>query len=93
MSLPAHTHTHAHTRTHAHTYIHTRQTNDTDQTARLQYVGSLTARPIKITMFFLNCNNHRGISFPNIIIIIIKQYMYSNYSDKSVQSDERSLIT
>ena len=70
----------------------------------MQYVGSLTARPIKITMF-LNCNNHRGISFPNIIIIImiiiikiiiiviIIQYMHSNYSDKSVQSDERSLIT
>ena len=40
MSLPAHTHTHAHTRTHAHTYIHTyihtRQTNDTDQTARMR---------------------------------------------------------
>ena len=68
----------------------------------MQFVGSLTARPIKITMF-LNCNNHRGISFPNIIIIImiiiiiiiiiIIQYMHSNYSDKSVQSDERSLIT
>ena len=62
----------------------------------MQYVGSLTARPIKITMF-LNCHNHRGISFPNIIIIIIIiiiiQYVYSNYSDKSVQSDERSLIT
>ena len=71
----------------------------------MQYVGSLTARPIKITMF-LNCNNHRGISFPKIIIIImiiiviiiikiviIIQYMHSNYSDKSVQSDERSLIT
>ena len=61
----------------------------------MQYVGSLTARPIKITMF-LNCNNHLGISFPNIIIIIIMiiiQYMHSNYSDKSVQSDERSLIT
>ena len=65
----------------------------------MQFVGSLTARPIKITKFFLNCNNHRGIAFPNIIliiiiiIIIIKQYMYSNYSDKSVQSDERSLIS
>ena len=61
----------------------------------MQYVGSLTARPIKITMF-LNCNNHRGISFPIIIIIIIIiiiQYMHSNYSDKSVQSDERALIT
>ena len=67
----------------------------------MQYVGSRTARPIKITMF-LNCNNHRGISFPNIIIIIIIiiikiviiiQYMHSNYSDKSVKSDERSLIT
>ena len=66
----------------------------------MQFVGSLTARPIKITMFFFNCNNHRGIAFPNIIIIIIiiitiiiKQYMYSNYSDKSVQSDERPLIS
>ena len=65
----------------------------------MQFVGSITARPIKITMFFLNCNNHRGIAFPNIIIImiiiiiIIKQYMYSNYSDKSIQSDERSLIS
>ena len=69
----------------------------------MQFVGSLTARPIKITMFFLNCNNHRGIAFPNIIIIIIiiimiiiiiiKQYLYSNFSDKSVQSDERSLIS
>ena len=51
---------------------------------------------------FLNCNNYRGISFPNIIIIIIImiiikiiiiKYMHSNYSDQSVQSDERSLIT
>ena len=58
----------------------------------MQYVGSLTARPIKITMS-LNCNNHRGISFLNIIIIIIIVIQYSNYSDKSVQSDERSLIT
>ena len=63
----------------------------------MQYVGSPTARPIKITMF-LNCNNHWGISFLNIIVIIIIiiikkiiiiQYMHSNYSDKSVQSDER----
>ena len=67
----------------------------------MQFVGSLTARPIKITMF-LNCNNYRGISFSNIIIIIIKiiiiiiiiiQYMHSNYSDQSVRSDDMSLIT
>ena len=38
MSLPAHTHTHAHTQEHmhTHTYIHTRQTNDTDETARMR---------------------------------------------------------
>ena len=68
----------------------------------MQFVGSPTARPIKITIF-LNCNNYRGISFPNIIIviiiimiiinIIIIKYMHSNYLDQSVQSDERSLIT
>ena len=66
----------------------------------MQYVGSLTARPIKITMF-LKLQQPSGHTFPNIIIIImimiiiliIIQYMHSNYSDKSVQSDETSLIT
>ena len=42
-------------------YIHTRQTNDTDQTAGMclsysymQYVGSLTARPVKTYYGFKN---------------------------------------
>ena len=65
----------------------------------MQFVGSLTARPIKNNYVF----KLRQVSaqiIPNIIIIImiiikiiIIKYMYSNYSDQSIQSDKRSLIT
>ena len=74
----------------------------------MQYVGSRQG-PLKITMFLKmqqpsghiiskynnnnnNNNNDNNNNNNNNIIIIIK-YMPSNYSDQSVQSDERSLIT
>ena len=68
----------------------------------MQYVGSLTARPIKNFYVFFNFKNYRGISLPKKkikkkkkkkIITIIKKYMHSNYTDQSIHSDERTLIT
>ena len=65
----------------------------------MQYVGSLTARPIKnYYVFKLQQLSGHIISKKKkkekkkIIIIIIK-YMHSNYWDQSVKSDESTLIT
>ena len=64
----------------------------------MQFVGSLTARPKK-NYYVFKLQQQRGISFPNIILIIIMisikiiiiEYMHSSDSDQFVQSDERSL--
>ena len=69
--------------------------------SNMQIVGSLTARPIKnyyvfelqqlsghIISKYNNNNNNDNYKNNNN-----KKYMHSNYSDQSVQSDERSQIT
>ena len=58
MSLPAHTHTHAHTHAHmhTHTYIHTRQTNDTNRTARMRSM----IRALVIQIFNMQVLSRQG---------------------------------
>ena len=67
----------------------------------MQFVGALTAKPIKnydvfelqqLSGHIISKYNNNNNNNDNYKIIIIK-YMHSKYSDQSVQSNERSLIT